>query len=146
FDTVFGGDPDEDKVKASRLVTEPERTLAVFHEQDGMVGTASALSWELTVPGGSLPAAHVTDVSVLPTHRRRGLLRRLMTQQLTAVATAGREPLALLWASESGIYGRFGYGMASRQVTYDADTRAVGLREQPPTGQLRLVGFSDAHK
>lgn len=146
FETVFGEDPDDATTKASRLVTELDRTLAVFHERDGLVGTASALNWKLTVPGATLPAAHVTDVSVQPTHRRRGLLRRLMTRQLTDVAAAGREPLALLWASESGIYQRFGYGMASRHVAYDADTRAVGLRQQPPTGQLRLVGYADAQK
>jgi predicted acetyltransferase len=146
FQTVFGEDPDEEAVPAFRALTELDRTLAVFHQTDGVVGTAVALSWQLSVPGAVLPAAHVTDVSVLPTHRRRGLLRRLMTRQLTDVAAAGREPLAVLWASESGIYGRFGYGTASRHVTYDADTRAVGLRPQPPTGQLRLVDYNESAK
>jgi predicted acetyltransferase len=146
FKTVFGEDPDDDAVTPFRMITELERTLAVFHERDGLVGTATALGWDLTVPGGVVPAAHVTDVSVLPTHRRRGLLRRLMTRQLTDVAAAGREPLALLWASEAAIYGRFGYGSASRHVTYEAETRAVGLRVQPPTGELRLVDYKESTK
>jgi predicted acetyltransferase len=146
FQTVFGEDPDEETTGHFRSLVELDRTLAAFDERDGLVASAVALSWDLTVPGAVLPAAHVTDVAVQSTHRRRGLLRRLMTRQLTDVREAGREPLAVLWASESGIYGRFGYGMATRHVTYEADTRQVGMRAQPPTGRLRMVDESDAVK
>ena len=68
--------------------------------------------FDLTVPGGELPTAGVTVVGVLPTHRRRGVLRSLMRAQLDDAHERG-EPLAALWASEESIYGRFGYGLAS---------------------------------
>ena len=86
-----------------------DRSVAAF---DGgmLVGTTGAYSFQLSVPGGrTLPAAGVTWVAVLPTHRRRGVLSRLMRHQLADVAARG-EPLAILWASESVIYPRFGYG------------------------------------
>src|SRR5262249_33695334 len=78
------------------------------------VGGAGAFSFRMTVPGGAaLGTAGVTVVGVLPTHRRRGILRSMMRVQLDDVHERG-EPLAALWASEETIYGRYGYGLASR--------------------------------
>jgi len=75
-------------------------------------------SFQLSVPGQEvLPAAGVTFVSVLPTHRRRGVLRSLMLRQLADVRDRG-EPLAILWASEAVIYGRYGYGRASWHLDF----------------------------
>ena len=79
----------------------------------------------MTLPGGPRPVAGVTLVSVAPTHRRRGLLTEMMRRQLTELHEQQREPAAALWASEGGIYGRFGYGVAARQV---APGRAQGRR------------------
>jgi len=89
-----------------------DRTLAAF---DGMtpVGVTMCFSFQLSVPGQHvLPAAGVTFVAVLPTHRRRGVLSSMMRRQLADVRDRG-EPLAVLWASESVIYSRYGYGRAS---------------------------------
>ncbi len=89
-----------------------DRTLAAF---DGMtpVGVTMCYSFQLSVPGQVvLPTAGVTFVAVLPTHRRRGVLSSMMRRQLADVRDRG-EPLAALWASESVIYSRFGYGRAS---------------------------------
>ncbi len=89
-----------------------DRTLAAF---DGTtpVGVTMCFSFQLSVPGQVvLPAAGVTFVAVLPTHRRRGVLSSMMRRQLADVRDRG-EPLAVLWASESVIYSRFGYGRAS---------------------------------
>ena len=88
------------------------------------VSTCGDLERELTVPGGAdVPTAAVTVVTVHPPYRRRGLLTAMMTHQLEQVAKRG-EPLAALWASESLIYGRFGYGPAT--------SRARALRHEPP--------------
>src|SRR3954468_7337676 len=90
-----------------------ERMHAAF-DGDRIVGAAGALSYEVSVPGGAtVPTAGVTVVGVLPTHRRRGILTRLMREQLADSRTRG-DALAYLWASEGAIYGRFGYGLASR--------------------------------
>ena len=94
--------------------------------EDGVtVGGAGAFPFELTVPGAVVPTAGVTVVGTFPTHRRRGVLRAMMRAQLDDVHARG-EPLALLWASEDTIYGRFGYGMASqcaRGLDPEASTR-----------------------
>ena len=94
-----------------------DRTLAAW---DGAapVGVTSIYSFQLSVPGQEvLPAAGVTFVAVLPTHRRRGVLNSLMRRQLADVRDRA-EPLAVLWASESVIYSRYGYGSASGILSY----------------------------
>jgi predicted acetyltransferase len=94
-----------------------DRSLAAF---DGAtpVGVTMCFSFQLSVPGQEvLPAAGVTFVAVLPTHRRRGVLSSLMRRQLADIRERG-EPLAVLWASESVIYSRYGYGRASWYVSY----------------------------
>ena len=92
-----------------------DRAIAAY-DGDRIVGNAAALSFELTVPGGVLPAAGVTAVGVHPTHRRRGVLRQMMRLQLDDVHRRG-EPLAILWASEASIYQRFGYGLATLKAS-----------------------------
>jgi predicted acetyltransferase len=97
--------------EADRIIAEPDRWFVAV-DGDEIVGTAGACTTELTVPGGALPAPGVTAVGVLPSHRRRGINTRLMGAILDQAAERG-EPLVYLWASETAIYGRFGYGMAS---------------------------------
>ena len=96
-------------------------------------------SFQLSVPGQEvLPAAGVTFVAVLPTHRRRGVLSSLMRRQLADVRDRG-EPLAILWASEAVIYGRYGYGRASWHLGFTlrrgegrlADARRPAWRRRP---------------
>jgi predicted acetyltransferase len=89
-----------------------EERLHVATDDGAIVAGAGAFEFELTVPGGPMPTAGVTVVGVLPTHRRRGVVRELMSAQLKDAHARG-EPIAALWASEGGFYGRFGYGMAS---------------------------------
>jgi len=138
--TPFGEHATDEQVEDEGTVLETDRSLVAV---DGghLVGTASAYSFELTVPGGSqVPAAGVTWVGVLPTHRRRGVLRSMMVFQLDDVAARG-EPIAVLTASEASIYGRFGYGVGTRLAKVSIDTRGgLELRSEPAAGgRLRLV-------
>jgi len=98
-------------IEIERPVTEFDRTIAAF---DGaiMVGTASAYSFRLTVPGGAADAAGISLVSVLPSHRRRGILTEMMRHEIADARRRG-EALAILIASESVIYGRYGFGLAT---------------------------------
>jgi predicted acetyltransferase len=105
---------DEDADLWGRMV-EPERTLAA-RSGGAIVATAGLLSMQLAVPGAVLPMAGVTGVGVDPVHRRRGLLDRMMRAHLAAIHERGEEALSALWASEAGIYGRWGYGQATRVV------------------------------
>jgi predicted acetyltransferase len=134
---VFHDTPDPDVPDLDREVFEPERSLIV--EDDGrVVGHAGAFTRELTVPGAVVPAAHVTMVGVAPTHRRRRLLTRLMHRQLRDVRDTGREPIAVLWASEGRIYPRFGYGLASQLLKLAIDTREVRLTGQAAAARDKL--------
>src|SRR3954467_12368007 len=105
---VFGAammfEPAADDELGKRLF-EPERALLATDGEE-VVGTTRALTRDLSVPGAVVPAAHVTGVGVRATHRRRGVMSALITRQLREVP----EAIAVLWASESSIYGRFGYG------------------------------------
>src|ERR1700722_7319438 len=97
--------PTDQLMEWEKLVFEAERSLAAF-DGDEIVGTTTAISFDVTVPGGAqVGTAGVPGCGVLPSHPRRGVLSSLMNRQLAAVA-AGGEPLAALFASESVIYGR----------------------------------------
>ncbi|MDQ1683525.1 MAG: hypothetical protein QOC82_262 [Frankiaceae bacterium] len=140
---AFGEDSRPEEIALDRLTAEADRTLAAF-DGDDMVGTAGAFSFDLAVPGGRLPAAGVTYVGVTPTHRRRGVLNSMMQRQLQDIHDRG-EPVAILWASEASIYGRYGYGLASRRMDLEVDRAQVRLRPDLPADdsvELRLVSPS----
>ncbi|MET0998583.1 MAG: GNAT family N-acetyltransferase [Marmoricola sp.] len=91
------------------------------------VSTCGDFERQLTVPGGAaVPTAAVTVVTVHPPYRRRGLLTAMMKHQLEQVAKRG-EPLAALWASESLIYGRFGYGPATTRAVLSGTNRRLSF-------------------
>jgi predicted acetyltransferase len=133
--TAFGVEGEDDQRDIERTVFEPERSHVITFG-DEIAGHAAAFTRELTVPGATVPAAHVSLVSVEPTHHRRGLLRRLMTHQLETID----EPIAVLWASEGRIYQRFGYGMATKSAGLTVSVRDVSLRApRSAVGTVRAV-------
>ncbi|MEV4708900.1 GNAT family N-acetyltransferase [Actinoplanes sp. NPDC049316] len=135
---VFHHTPTSGERDVEGSVWEPERTL-VADDAGTVVGQVAAYTRELTVPGAVVPAAHVTLVGVAPTHRRRGLLNRMMHRQLREIAAGGREPVAVLWASETKIYPRYGYGPAAQRLRMDVMSREVSLPLPADGGRLRLV-------
>jgi predicted acetyltransferase len=142
---AFGTTMEPDELADARRMHEPWRGLGAY-DGDTLAGTAAAYAVQLPVPGAVVPAAGVTWVGVLPVYRRRGVLRSLMTRQLAELHADGREPVAVLWASEPPIYGRFGYGMASRALSVTVPRRADALRAdrpQDPSLRLRLVPPED---
>lgn len=134
---VFLSDVHDDELEHKRLVFEPERSVAVFDGGEP-VGSAGAYTRDMTIPGGPIPVAGVTWVAVAPTHRRRGLLTQMMRHQLDELHGNGREPVAVLWASEAAIYGRFGYGLASRGARLRVATAELALRRDVDRGAGRL--------
>ncbi|MFJ8581395.1 GNAT family N-acetyltransferase [Micromonospora sp. NPDC093277] len=142
---AFHSDPDPELQEIQRAVFEPERSLLV---RDGptVVAHAGAYTRELAVPGAAVPAAHVTMVGVAPTHRRRGLLTGLMRRQLREVHDAGREPVAVLWASEGRIYPRFGYGLAAQHLTLTCDTAELRLPGPAAAGGALRLDRPAAHQ
>jgi predicted acetyltransferase len=140
----FSGAMTAEDLAHERLVAEMERCLAAF-EEGVIVGGALAVSYRLTVPGGGqVPAAGVTGVGVRPTHRRRGITSALMRAQLDAIHERG-EAIAILYASEGGIYGRFGYGLSSFLGELDLEVeRSAFVRGFRPSGRVRLMNRDEA--
>ncbi len=112
---------------------------------DQVVGAAAAFEQTVTVPGGAvLGCPGLTAVGVRPTHRRRGALRQMMTKVLET-ARHEQQPLMGLNASETSIYGRFGFGRASTVRFVSINThRAVFREPQPEIGCVRQVAIDDA--
>jgi len=139
----FGPPPADDVVDRWIGLVGLERMHAAFEDGE-VVGGAGAFTFDLSVPGGSLPCAGVTVVGVYPTHRRRGALREMMRAQLDDVHARG-EPIAALWASEETIYGRFGYGIASwcGDVSIPRDRSSFG-RPFERRGRVRAVTLDEA--
>jgi predicted acetyltransferase len=133
----------EDAERFAKLI-EVERMHAAF-EGGRIIGGAGAFTYRMSVPGGaSVPTAGISVVGVLPTHRRRGVLTSLMKEQLEDCRARG-ELAAYLWASEGPIYGRFGYGLASRMgwISLAKDRTAFALPFEP-RGTVRLVDLDEA--
>lgn len=138
----FGEDlPSDDGERFKRLMP-LERTVAAF-DGDDIVGTLGDFALELTVPGGAqLATAGTTMVTVRATHTRRGILRSMMRQHLDAAVTRG-EPLAALWASEPGIYGRFGFGLANECHDVSIDSRLIAAIDSDPATNVSMILASD---
>ncbi len=122
-----------------------ERIVTAFDGEEP-VACAGAEGFMLTVPGGEVAAGGLTLVGVLPTHRRRGILRAIIRQQLDAYRARG-EAVSILWASEGAIYQRFGYGLATIRSAFEVDrSRVAFLRPADPIGRMRLVTLDEAHR
>lgn len=117
---------------------QPGRALGAFDSK--LIGTASSFDSEMTVPGGKrLDLAAVTCVGVRADRTRRGVVRALMRRQFEDFAERG-VPLAALYASEPVIYGRFGYGVATRVHKYTVDRRCAVMRpEVPASGEIEVL-------
>ncbi|MDA1258775.1 MAG: GNAT family N-acetyltransferase, partial [Chloroflexi bacterium] len=142
----FSAHPDSNpEIKAySRRMFEPERSMVAF-DGDQIVGTSGSFRFEISVPGGAmLPVGGTSHVTVSPTHRRRGILTRMMRRQIDGYRERG-EPLAALWASEAVIYGRFGYGLAIAHERRQIDRRHTRFGHSPKIrGQVKFVDEHDA--
>ena len=144
FGMVFGEPWPKGWVEHLRPVFEFDRSLCGF-DGGAMVATIATYSFQLTVPGGGqVPTAGLTLGSVLPTYRRRGILRAMVARHFEDVLARG-EAISVLLASESLLYERFGYGMATRQAQLVIDRRHAALRPSPEDpGRMRMLGAEEA--
>ena len=107
----------------------------------GTIPVATYMSFDksLHTGRGLLPARLISDVTVSPTHRRRGLLRALITEDLRDAAEQG-VPLAALTVTEGSIYGRFGFGPAAFEQTLSVETGSpLAFREGDDDGSVELL-------
>lgn len=121
----------------------PDWTTCAF--VDGRLATTfGAWPFRVRFNGRSVAMAGITMVATLPEFRRRGLLRRLMTKALSDQRDQG-QAIAILWASMGAIYQRYGFGLASSNVTYEIDPRRIEFASgAPASGSVRLYSQEDA--
>ncbi|MBA2720819.1 MAG: GNAT family N-acetyltransferase [Chloroflexi bacterium] len=143
--TGFLERPDHEAIAAEvRPHWDLRRTWGAY-DGSRIAGTLRTWPTELTVPGlAQVRGTAVTGVTVLPTHRRRGILSQLTAAEATAARGRG-EVVALLYASEFPIYGRFGYGAATTSATWTLDAAAAELHPAvAPAGSVELLPSDDA--
>lgn len=137
--SVFLKDPRPDETELSRNITDLDRMFG-FHDGTRWASTAGDYPKQVILPGGALvPVAAVTAVTVSPAHRRRGLLTQMMRYQLDTIRARGTEALAMLFASETMIYGRFGYGLASQNTVLSGQVRDLSFRPEVDLGSGSVV-------
>jgi predicted acetyltransferase len=142
---AFGQAFDPERVARVARLGEIYQRLAAF-DGDQVVGCAAGLALTMTTPGGSVDAAGFSMAGVLPTYRRRGILTELVRTHLITARTSNR-PVSVLWAAESAIYRRFGYGPATWAGAVSIErTRAAFLKPVPEGGQMRLVTEAEAYE
>jgi predicted acetyltransferase len=111
-------------------------------ERPALVGVSMFFRMTMTVPGGervSLPG--LSWVSVASTHRRRGILR-MMISELFEQWERESSVFSILTASEGTIYERFGYGPAAFEHSVRVDLRRAELRAPAPADSR--VRYADA--
>ncbi|RZB18190.1 GNAT family N-acetyltransferase [Streptomyces sp. F001] len=139
----------EEQLQARRHQFVPGRLLGAF-DGERCVATFRSFAQELTAVGGAaVPADAISNVTVTPTHRRRGLLSRMMTQDLAAAKERG-DVVATLIAAEYPIYGRYGFGLATWTTEWTIDVPRTGLdpRWSGPQdgGRIDVVEGEDIRK
>lgn len=139
----FGFQYTEQAVEDGVPTIDPERFLLAL-DGEVIVGVTGSYGFDVTPPGGApVETEGVTWVSVAATHRRRGILRALFTEQHRGFVAAG-VPLAVLTASEGGIYGRFGYGPSTVDRLVEVDRRRAAWRaDVPDPGGVRYVAADE---
>ncbi|MCH8280976.1 MAG: GNAT family N-acetyltransferase [Chloroflexi bacterium] len=144
----------EARAHGNRLDVDPEvlrphfdldRSIAVF-DQGNIIGGAHSHRVEMSIPGASAVTAGVANIAVQPTHTRRGVMTRMMHHQINDIHERG-EPLAALFARESIIYRRFGYGIGSLHERWMIDRQYNGYaRPYESPGRIVFVDLADITK
>jgi predicted acetyltransferase len=124
-----------------------QRSVGVYDdtvaEPDVPVATVTSWPAALTVPGGEVSSWAISDVTVAPTHRRRGIARAMLESELRVAIAAGA-PLAILTVSEATIYTRYGFGPATWSTDFTIDARRAGWIGAEVPGRVQLVGRDSA--
>lgn len=132
--------PQVGELEYEKAAWDPMSSAVLAFDGDEMVGTTAGYDFRMAVPGGVTKLFGVTEVTVAATHRRRGILRSMMRQLLAKGRDEGHH-IAGLWASESNIYGRFGFGISGETHVAKIDTRFSRFRAIPESrGRVRFAG------
>ena len=141
---VYGRHPSETYFRQANERFDEQRDIGAF-DGDALIASSVIHDFRLTLPGGGIErAGGITNVAVEPTHRRRGALTGLMRDHMTRLHADGI-PFAMLWASESLIYSRFGYGLATWTERWRLEQPRTALLVEPPAeGAVEFVDAETA--
>jgi predicted acetyltransferase len=140
---LLSGPVNDETFEAGQASWDDSDSLGAW-DGERCVGSVGAFRFDSTVPGGArVQTAGVTRVGVLPTHTRRGLLTRMMHRLLADSRERGNV-LATLHASETSIYRRYGFGLASDLASVQVTTQdAKPWRSQARPGSMRLLAYGE---
>jgi predicted acetyltransferase len=143
---LLSGPVNDETFAASSGAWDESDSLAAW-DGDRCVGSVSAYRFDSTVPGGAhVQTAGVTRVGVLPTHTRKGLLTRMMHRLLVESRERGNV-LATLHASETTIYRRYGFGLATDACGAVVTTRSAKPWRTPVlSGSMRLLRHTEVYE
>jgi len=145
WERAFNFDEKDEELAALKKTFEFDRSI-VAEDGERFVGTGGAYTFDLTTPGGHVATGGLTAIAVLPTHRRRGILTDIMRYHFDEVRSR-QEPLSVLRASESAIYSRYGYGVATVDAGFEIDRRHTSFAtDLISSGMVRLVEKDDARR
>ncbi|HUS61268.1 MAG TPA: GNAT family N-acetyltransferase [Acidimicrobiales bacterium] len=149
---VFGSTYEPVEGALRDALADPDRTWVLDADEPDAafpyLATGAAIPMRIAVPGGADVDAHgVRGIAVLPTHRRRGILRAIMRLALDDAHERG-DVLSCLWPTGSAIYDRYGYGIATRRHRLEVDLSHAALRPETHAladgASVRLVSSADA--
>lgn len=132
-----------EQLSAARDALAYRRTTGVYDASTPSptwpVATVNSWIAELTMPAGrGIPMWAISEVTVAPTHRRRGIARALIEGELRTAAAAG-VPLAGLTVSEATIYARFGFAPAAFATDWTIETARAGWIGPRPEGRIDFI-------
>jgi predicted acetyltransferase len=146
FGTAFANVFDQPVMDDVLALFDADVYRPIAAREDGeIVGTALEMPLELTVRAGvTVPCLGITWVGVLPTHRRRGVMRALLADHLAACERTGAAA-SLLHASNSGFYVGQGYGVAARRARVRVAVPHVTFRAPAPELELKMADPLASH-
>jgi predicted acetyltransferase len=110
------------------LIPPRNRSIVVEQAPDGterILGGQGRYDTELSLPGGGrVPVGGLTAVGVAPGAQHRGAFRALVEAHLDECRARG-DAASVLMASQTPLYGRFGYGLATRTANWEIDAPAA---------------------
>ena len=142
---AFGGHFEPSRLPQAREWFELGDYLGAFDGPD-LVGVTERFPFDMSVPGGRVSTACIGGVSVLPSHRRRGILTGMMKRHLAAAHDRGLA-VSTLGSTEGPIYGRFGYGIAAEHESWKIERHRTAFRQEYAwEGSLKMVKIDRARE
>jgi len=146
----FGDASEFDQDALNEQARRPERRIAVRSDKQ-CIGGCFSYQMRLAVPSHSdkpnqsIAVAGLAGVAVSPAAQGRGALTAMMRYHLRQVKNLG-DAASVLMASESGLYGRYGYAVATEMAQWHINIREFSLQCELDGSIVLLHDRSEMHR